>query len=144
MWRALPSSSWCACWRSANTAGRLRAARWSISRHFPQPFSCGAVCRGVAPAVCRRGIPGPAPGQVAPGRAPYRLATLARPQGILLMLPLVVAVVTRARVAAVWPRWRERGELLAAAGLPVAALAGFTAYLHGRFGSWTAIANAQD
>jgi Mannosyltransferase (PIG-V) len=71
------------------------------------------------------------------------LATLARVQGILLLLPLVFEAARRARAAGTWPSWRERGALLAAVSLPIAALAAFTVYLHARFGQWGAIASAQ-
>jgi Gpi18-like mannosyltransferase len=64
------------------------------------------------------------------------LATLARVQGILLILPLVFEAVRRARAAGTWPGWHERGALLAAISLPLAALAAFTVYLHARFGQW--------
>jgi mannosyltransferase PIG-V len=72
------------------------------------------------------------------------LATLARAPGILLLLPLVFEAVRRARAAETWPTWRERGALLAAVSLPLAALAAFTIYLHARFGQWGAIASAQE
>jgi hypothetical protein len=72
------------------------------------------------------------------------LATLARVQGILLLLPLVFEAVRRARAAGTWPSWRECGALLAAVSLPIAALAAFTVYLHARFGQWGAIASAQE
>jgi hypothetical protein len=97
------------------------------------------------------------------------LATLNRPQGLILLLPLAAeylqrngylreARYPRLRRAIVWiapdteptavtrtqRAWQQRLPALAAAALlPLLAFASFTLYLHGRFGLWNASTLAQ-
>lgn len=72
------------------------------------------------------------------------LATLARPVGILLIIPIAVESVTRIRARGALPSGREAAALLGGLALPVAALAGFSVYLSGRFHTLTAILQSQN
>jgi hypothetical protein len=71
------------------------------------------------------------------------LATLSRPQGILLIVPLAAEWVLRARADASWRRPLETLKVAVGVALPVGTLAAYVIYLHARFGTWSAIADAQ-
>jgi Gpi18-like mannosyltransferase len=70
-------------------------------------------------------------------------ATLDRPPGVLLAVPLLVEIVLRIRAAGKLPRVRELAAMAGGVLLPVAALVGFTTYLYFQFGSWSASSQAQ-
>lgn len=77
------------------------------------------------------------------------LATLARSQGILLVLPIAIEFYTsqihpRLRAAErSWPSWRSLLAVFLGILLPVAAYAGFTLYLATRFGTFFAASRAE-
>jgi Gpi18-like mannosyltransferase len=71
------------------------------------------------------------------------LATLSRPQGILLIVPIAAEWVLRARADASWRRPVEAAKVAAGVALPGVTLAAYVIYLHVRFGTWSAIADAQ-
>lgn len=71
------------------------------------------------------------------------LATLARPVGILLFVPLAAEMFLRIRAAGALPRPRETLAMLAGLALPPAALAGFNYYLYRQLGTFTAVTQAQ-
>jgi hypothetical protein len=71
------------------------------------------------------------------------LATLARPVGILMVVPLAVEAFLRIRAAGALPRLRDTLATLGGLALPPAALAGFSYYLYQRFGTFNAVAQSQ-
>jgi Gpi18-like mannosyltransferase len=71
------------------------------------------------------------------------LATLTRPVGILLVVPMAVEAVLRMRADRSLPPIKQSLTLVGGLVLPVTALAGFSVYLARRFGTLTAIAQSQ-
>jgi Mannosyltransferase (PIG-V) len=71
------------------------------------------------------------------------LATLARPVGILLVVPIAVECVLRVRAAGALPRPRQALAVLAGLALPFVALGGLSLYYYRRFGTWNAFIRAQ-
>lgn len=72
------------------------------------------------------------------------LATLARPVGILVVVPLAAEVLLRIRAAGALPRPRDGVAILGGLALPPAALAGFSYYLYQHLGTFNAVAQAQN
>jgi hypothetical protein len=71
------------------------------------------------------------------------LATMSRPQGILLVVPIAAEWALRASAQRAWPHLAQIVKAAIGVGLPVVTLALYTLYLHARFGIWTAISDAQ-
>jgi hypothetical protein len=67
------------------------------------------------------------------------LGALARPVGILLLIPIAVEALSRMRASGQLPRLRELAAMVTGVALPVAALAGFALYLARLYGSLTII-----
>jgi Mannosyltransferase (PIG-V) len=72
------------------------------------------------------------------------MAALARPVGVLLVVPIAVEALQRVRAGKLRPGSRQIVPVLVGLALPVAAVAGFSYYLSRRFGTLTAIAQAQN
>lgn len=71
------------------------------------------------------------------------LATLCHAQGVLLLLPMAVVLAGDLRRTWRLPSLPTAAAILAGFAAPLAAIAGFEAYLHARFGVWGATALAQ-
>ena len=71
------------------------------------------------------------------------LASLCHAQGALLLLPMAVVLVEDLRRERRLPPLPTSAAVIAAFAMPLAALGGFAAYLHARFGVWDATAAAQ-
>jgi hypothetical protein len=72
------------------------------------------------------------------------VATLARPVGILLVVPIATEAWLRMRQAQRMPSPGALTHRLAGLALPVAALAGFSLYLAQRYGTLTAVVTSQN